>query len=219
MILETERLVLRPLVQTDAKDIQKHFNDWDIVKFLSSRAVQWPYPEDGAEKFLRNIALPAMEKGDEWFWAITARDNPDELIGVIHLRRDSANGNRSFWLAREHQSKGYMTEALEAVNDFAFDHAGFECLLVKNAHANAASNRLKVKTGAEFIGVVNVAEGHYLDPACRQQEVWHITRENWARHKAEKNALAAVAAALPAAKTPALNDNRRSRRRSGFGFR
>ena len=105
MILETSRLVLRPLVQGDAADIQKHFPHWDIVKYLSKNAVRWPYPDDGAEKFLKNIALPLAEKGDDWFWGITRKEQPDEVIGVIHLRRNEASGNRGLWIAAEHQDR------------------------------------------------------------------------------------------------------------------
>jgi len=189
MILETPRLVLRPLALEDSHDIQKHFPHWDVVKYLSKNAIKWPYPDDGAEKFLRNIALPAMEKGNDWFWGITRREQPDEVIGVIHLRRDTASGNRGLWIAREHQGAGYMKEALEAVNDYAFAELGFDKLVIKNAADNEASRQLKIKSGAELLETR--AASHYLGGSTTQ-EIWQLTAEKWNAFKALRNAAGAA---------------------------
>lgn len=192
MILETPRLVLRPLALEDHHDIQKHFPHWDVVKYLSKNAIKWPYPEDGAEKFLRNIALPAMERGDDWFWAITRREKPGEVIGVIHLRRDTASGNRGLWIAREYQGAGYMKEALEAVNDYAFSELGFDRLVIKNAADNEASRQLKIKSGAELLETRPAI--HYLG-GSPTQEVWQLTAEKWRAFKTLRDAAQAAFAA------------------------
>ena len=65
-VLETERLILRPLELADAPAVQKTFPQWEIVKHLSSASIPWPYPPDGAMTFIRDIALPAMR---EWIAA------------------------------------------------------------------------------------------------------------------------------------------------------
>lgn len=189
-ILETKRLVLRPLVLEDSPDIQRHFPDWDIVKYLSKNAVRWPYPADGAEKFLKNIALPAMERGNDWYWGITRKDNPGEVIGVIHLRRDTASGNRGLWIAKEYQNSGYMKEALVAVNDHAFNELGFEKLVIKNAADNEASRQLKAKTGAELLETR--AANHYIGGSS-VQEIWQLTKDNWQRFKAARDFAIAAA--------------------------
>lgn len=40
--LETERLILRPLALSDAPAIQRHFDNWNIIRHLST-VVPWPY--------------------------------------------------------------------------------------------------------------------------------------------------------------------------------
>jgi hypothetical protein len=65
--LETARLILRPLEISDAKEVQVLFPQWEIVRYLASR-VPWPYPSDGAYKFYRDVALPAIDRGEEWHW-------------------------------------------------------------------------------------------------------------------------------------------------------
>lgn len=195
MILETPRLTLRPLVQSDASDIQKHFPHWDIVQYLAAARIEWPYPADGATRFLAHVALPAMERGQDWYWGITLKDKPEEVIGVVHLRRASEGGNRSMWISGAYQGMGLMSEALEAVNDYAFSALEFEKLVVKNAHANAASTQLKIKTGARLLDIRPVQPGHYVGD-CTEQEVWEITRESWQAYKKAKYLAGTVARAF-----------------------
>jgi len=73
--LETPRLELRPLELADAEQAQKLFPVWEIVKFLDT-VVPWPYPGDGALTYLRDRALPAMERGEEWQWSLRLKSNP-----------------------------------------------------------------------------------------------------------------------------------------------
>lgn len=67
--LQTRRLVLRPLALSDAAAIQRHFNNWNIIKNLAS-VVPWPYPDDGAETFIKQ-QLGRIAAGTEIYqWAI-----------------------------------------------------------------------------------------------------------------------------------------------------
>ena len=68
-LLETKRRWLRPLELADAAQIQILFPHWELVKFLAGR-VPWPYPADGALTYCRDIALPAVERGEEWHWTL-----------------------------------------------------------------------------------------------------------------------------------------------------
>ncbi|HEX2751510.1 MAG TPA: GNAT family N-acetyltransferase [Alphaproteobacteria bacterium] len=185
--IETERLVLRPLAMADHAAIQKHFPHWEIVQHLSGHAIKWPYPADGAQKFLQNIALPAMARGDDWYFGITEKGAEGDVIGVVHLRRDTASGNRGVWLASAHQGKGYMKEAVAALNDYAFAELGFEKLVIKNAEENVASRRLKEKTGARLLQTRPA--DHYLG-GCKVQEIWELTAADWYAYRAAQKLLA-----------------------------
>jgi RimJ/RimL family protein N-acetyltransferase len=94
--LETARLLLRPIELADAGQIQTIFPQWEIVKYLANK-VPWPYPPDGAVTFLRDVALPAVERGDEWLWTIRRKEEPAVLIGLISLKK-SESENRGFWI-------------------------------------------------------------------------------------------------------------------------
>jgi RimJ/RimL family protein N-acetyltransferase len=82
--LHTPRLLLRPLQLEDAGAIQRIFPRWEIVRYMAAH-IPWPYPEDGARRFLQDIALPTMARGIEWHWSLRLRSDPEVLIGVISL--------------------------------------------------------------------------------------------------------------------------------------
>jgi ribosomal-protein-alanine N-acetyltransferase len=85
--LHTGRLLLQPLRLADAEQTQRLFPQWEIVQFMTS-LVPWPYPADGALRFYRDVALPAMERGVAWHWTLRLRTSPEHHIGVIGLTAD-----------------------------------------------------------------------------------------------------------------------------------
>lgn len=174
--LETARLLLLPLALTDAPAIQRVFPSWEIVRYLNPR-VPWPYPSDGAEAFVRDVALPAMARGDEWLWSLLLKADPGTLIGLIHLLapRDAEMDNRGFWIDPAHQGQGLMTEAADAVTGFWFDTLGFERLRTSKAVPNAASSRITRKQGMRLVGTT---ERDYVGGRFAT-EIWEITRDEW----------------------------------------
>jgi RimJ/RimL family protein N-acetyltransferase len=178
-ILETPRLVLRRLALEDAAPIQQIFPQWEIVKYLNA-IVPWPYPENGALSYIRDRALPAMARGDEWHWTLRRKEEPGRIIGAIGLIRGERE-HRGFWLVPEWRCQGLMTEAVIAVNDYWFEVLGFPVLRAPKAVANAASRRISEKTGMRRIGIEerNLVSGRQLS------EVWEITAEEWRARKAE----------------------------------
>src|SRR3984893_5136018 len=94
--LETPRLLLRPLVLADAAETQILFPQGEIVRYPANH-VPWPYPPDGAYTHYRDVALPAVERGDAWHWTLRLKSDPARLIGSIGLMK-TENENRGFWL-------------------------------------------------------------------------------------------------------------------------
>ena len=174
--LQTNRLILRPLALSDAPAIQHHFNNWNIIQNLAS-VVPWPYPDDGAETFIK-LQLSRIAAGEELYqWVLVLRSGDGQAIGNIAFRPrvDNPKGNRGFWLAEPWWNQGLMTEAIASVNDFAFSVLGIESFHVCNVISNAASRRVKQKTGAVFVGMIELPHHNGLTRAER----WKVTRESW----------------------------------------
>lgn len=175
-VLETPRLILRPVRESDVPAMQRHFSNWEVVRYLHAH-VPWPYPEDGAAQHWARMSqeIAAREKSH---WAITLKERgDDELVGLIVLWADDGEtrDQRGFWLAREHWGRGLMTEAADRVVDYALVELGWPQLWLNNAEINSASHRVKEKQGAELVSRTPRAYV-YGEGVC---VTWRLTREAW----------------------------------------
>lgn len=171
--LTTERLLLKLLEKTDAEQIQALYPRWEIVRYMVA-SVPWPYPENGAEYYVNNVALPDVEKGIAWFWTIRRQEDPDQMIGLICLY-DEEDNNRGFWLAPEWQGQGLMREASIAATDYWFNTLNRPLLRAPKAAINNRSQRISVSSGMRLVKTEKKA---YV---CGEldSELWEITREEW----------------------------------------
>jgi ribosomal-protein-alanine N-acetyltransferase len=182
-VVETLRLLLRPLELADAEQAQLLFPQWEIVRYLNNR-VPWPYPPDGVGNYYREVALPAIERGEEWHWTLRLKTSSARMIGCISLmKRD--NHNRGFWLGLPWHRQGLMSEACEVVTDYWFGELKFPALRVPKAVANKPSRRISEKTGMR---IVAVSEQDYV---CGRlpTELWEVTAAEW---QARRQAAAAA---------------------------
>ncbi|MHB8524657.1 MAG: GNAT family N-acetyltransferase [Candidatus Acidiferrales bacterium] len=171
--LETPRLLLRPLQLADAAQIQELFPHWEIVRYLRN-IVPWPYPGDGAWQYVRDMALPAIARGEAWHWTLRLKTNPEQMIGLVSLIKGETE-NRGFWLGLPWQGRGLMSEACDAVTDYWFNVLKFPVLRVPKAIANVASRRISEKQGMR---VVATEERDYVGGRFTS-EIWEITAEEW----------------------------------------
>ena len=173
-VLETPRLILRPIRAEDAPTIQRRFPQWEIVRFLSAH-VPWPYPPDGAAQNMVGC-LAELERREKFHWAITLKGGDDELIGVIDLWPETGKRTqRGFWLDPEFWGRGLMTEAAERVTEYAFAELGWPRLYLSNAEANIGSHRVKQKQGARIIDRI---PARYVSGEGTRV-VWVLEREAW----------------------------------------
>jgi RimJ/RimL family protein N-acetyltransferase len=179
-VLQTPRLVLRPLRSKDAPVIQCRFPKWEIVRWLDAN-VPWPYPPDGAARHVA-LCLEEMARGEKSHWAIVPRKGSADLIGVISLWPDdgSGRGQRGFWLDAEFHGQGLMSEAADRVTNYAFRKLDWPCLWLTNAQDNHASRRIKEKQGARLVDllIARTVSGQ------TSQMVWLLNREDWLSRQA-----------------------------------
>lgn len=171
---ETKRLLLKGVQLSDAPSYEKYFVDYYVIQHLSA-AVPWPYPKDGVKQYLETLIIPQQGK-DRWAWGIFLKEKPEELIGCVDLWREARPENRGFWLGKQFWGKGYMTEAVEPIMDYAFYHLNFDKMILSNAVGNLRSRRVKEKSGAKFIGTKPTK---FVHPDYTETELWEITKEAW----------------------------------------
>lgn len=176
-VLQTARLELHPLAMEDAADTQKLFPAWEVVRYLANR-VPWPYPDDGALTFYRDVAIPSMERGEQWHWSLRLKREPSHLIGTISLMKDR-DENRGFWIGVPWQGQGLMSEAVERVTAYWFEDLAMSVLRAPKAIANVASRKLSEKSGMR---IVQTTERDYVSGRL-PTEIWEITAKEWRARK------------------------------------
>jgi ribosomal-protein-alanine N-acetyltransferase len=181
--LKTARLLLRPLELTDATQAQALFPRWEIVRYLDA-VVPWPYPADGSLSFYRDLALPAVERGEAWHWSIRLLEAPDQLIGTMTLKLGERE-NRGFWIGVPWQGRGLATEACSAATAFWFDVLKLPVMRVGKAAANEASRRISLREGMRLVAT----EERQFVSGRLPAEVWELTAPEW-RRRAEAFAAA-----------------------------
>jgi RimJ/RimL family protein N-acetyltransferase len=179
-VLETARLILRPLAPRDVPAVQRIFPQWEVVRWLHA-GIPWPYPEEGAATNMAQC-LEQRAKGEKFFWAITLKGGDDTLVGRIDLWPfdGKTRDTRGFWLDPALHGQGLMTEAADAVTGYAFEVLAWPFLYLTNAVENRASGRVKEKQGAELIAVE--PRDYVSGPGPSQ--VWRLDREAWLARRA-----------------------------------
>jgi RimJ/RimL family protein N-acetyltransferase len=148
-ILETERLLLRPLKPDDGPRIAAAIDDYEIAKNLSR--VPFPYHLSDAEEFL----AWAMALDDRSaFRVIELKHQPSVLIGLVSYDwvEDKQISELGYWLVQDHWGKGLMTEAVSAMVDLAFTVSDLENLASSYFDENPASGRVLAHAGFEVRG-------------------------------------------------------------------
>ena len=75
-VIQTARLVLRPVRADDVPQVQAEFGRWAIIKNMT-KGVPWPYPTDGAKHWFEQAVLKAYANKTESVWAITRREDTE----------------------------------------------------------------------------------------------------------------------------------------------
>ncbi|MEE8439996.1 MAG: GNAT family N-acetyltransferase, partial [Micropepsaceae bacterium] len=142
IILQTERLLLRPPVAADISCFVPLLNDFEISKNLS-RAPH-PYTEDDGCAWVVRTAGERV-RGDSYPFVVMDK-NEDKLLGMcaVHPHLDFMLG---YWIGKPHWGQGYATEAVRRVAEFAFDELGCNELTANWMHDNPASGRVLEKIG------------------------------------------------------------------------
>jgi RimJ/RimL family protein N-acetyltransferase len=144
-VLETKRLALRAPRLEDAKMVATLANDRRIAE--NTARIPHPYKHSDAESF---IAAANANNGEAVF-LITLRDAT--VIGACGITALGDQPELGYWLGVPYWGKGYATEALHALIDYAFTDLAHEALQAGARVTNPASRRVLEKCGFQWTGV------------------------------------------------------------------
>lgn len=165
-ILETKRLILREWQESDSADIFAFAQSANVMK------AGWRVHENIDESF--TYIRSAIERQESW--AIVLKEN-NKPIGVIELfdsNRHKGYKELEFIISDDFHNKGYATEAVKCVLDYAFSE--LELVIVGVCHylSNAQSKRVIEKCGFTYEGTLRKYSKN-LEDSVR----YSMTKEEW----------------------------------------
>lgn len=163
-VLETPRLILRPLKMSDAKDIYAYSKDPAV-----SRYVLWETHRSIADsKLYLRYMKRRYSAGQPSSWGIVLKETGRVVgtIGFMNFSEEHSVTEVGYCLAKPQWGQGIMTEALRAVIAMAFDKLHVHRVEALFDVHNPASGRVMEKCGMKREGVMRQRvfnKGHYVD--------------------------------------------------------
>ena len=164
--LKTERLILRPLRMSDARDLFAYAQDPQV-----SRHVLWDTHESlsDSRQFLRG-AIRQYRRGQPGSFAITLRDSGRMIgtIGYMWINVEYKSAEVGYSLSRDYWNKGIMTEALRRVIAFGFEELRLNRIEAQHEVDNPASGRVMAHAGMRYEGTLRQRiknKGRFVDVA------------------------------------------------------
>ena len=149
--LETDRLVLRRFELSDAKELFEGIRNQDTFCYYANK--NKVTLEEQVEAF-KNMQ-EKYESLNYYNWAIIQKFD-GKIVGAINLKADDKNDSVEFSYATDERfaGRGYMTEALCCVTEFALSKLQANRVQGGCSVKNLASKRVMEKCGFEFEGTL-----------------------------------------------------------------
>ena len=151
LLIETERLRLRKLKKEDSLEL---FNGLRNQKEFLYYANKKPVTFEEQEMALKDIDLK-YQNLDYYNWVIEEKES-SRIVGMINFRVVEKNESVEFNYATDNRyvNKGYMTETLKAVIDFALNVMNVNRIQGGCCVENIASKRVMEKCGLNLEGTL-----------------------------------------------------------------
>ena len=143
--LESERLVLRRLKDSDAPEVYKIRSNLERMKYIPRPILQ---NEEEALAMIQMINAKIDENTDI-NWGVCLK-NSDKIIGFMGFYRVQPESYRTeigYMILPEYDGKGYVSEAVTTMLNYAFNTVGFHSVEAVIDPNNFGSARVLEKNG------------------------------------------------------------------------
>lgn len=157
MFLETDRLILNHFTEEDSQSLFLLSQNKDLLKATE------PYPDPYEEyKALSWIKTHSQERSNNnYIYAIRSKEY-HYLMGSIELNIDQIHnrGFLSYWIGSSFWNKGFATEAVKKILDFAFILKNLNRVWCYRDQDNIASEHVLKKSGLIDEGILRQHKKH-----------------------------------------------------------
>ena len=146
IILETDRLVLRELNSSDAKDFYRLNLNPNVIKYTGNSAFK---SVEEARIFLKNY--PDYNLNGYGRWAVITKEK-NEFIGWCGLKLGEIANETDigFRFFEEVWNQGYATESAKACLNYGFEKLKLKRIIGRAMKENMGSIRVLEKIGLEY---------------------------------------------------------------------
>ena len=145
MILETDRLILRPWVEDDAEELYKYAKDPDVGPMAG-------WPVHASVENSREIILAVLSAPETYAVCMKETGKPVGSIG-LH-RNDLAEADDEYelgyWIGKPYWGQGLIPEASREILRYAFEDLGMNRIWCGYYDGNEKSRRVQIKLGFEY---------------------------------------------------------------------
>lgn len=164
LVLETDRLLLRKMVQADFEDLCKILQDEEVMY-----AYEGAFDDQMVRDWLQN-QLRRYREEQVGLWAVILKEN-GVFIGQCGLTWQEIPGRRvpevGYLFQKAYWHQGYATEAARACKAYAFEVLGAEEVFSIIRDSNLPSQNVALRNGMTRVGTMvkhyrGVEMPHYI---------------------------------------------------------
>jgi len=173
--LETERLLLRRLDNSDVKEVFALRSNPSTMKFIPRPLVK------NDEEALEHIAMinAKIDNNEGINWAITIKGNP-RLIGIIghfKIQQQNYRAEIGYMILPEYHGQGIVAEAIKEVVRYGFEEMQLHSIEAIIDPNNVASERVLQKNG--FVKEAHILENEFFEGKFIDTVIYSLLKRNF----------------------------------------
>jgi len=153
---QTERLILRPMIERDADFILELLNDPSFIRYIGDRKVR---TLEGAKAYITNGPVASYAQNGFGLYLVELRESGESMGMCGLIRRNTLQDvDIGYAFLPKFWSQGYAFEAAQEMKRYAREELGLKRLLAVVDPENPASIHLLEKLGMKFEKMVRLTQ-------------------------------------------------------------
>lgn len=147
--LRTERLLLRQVLSADAETVMKIRGNEEAMRYIPRPRAKTIEDALAVVEMLTN----GINEGKSINWAVCNADNPAEIYGItgyVNFYPEQGKAEIGYMLHPDYWGKGYIPEAIVAVEKFGFEQINIQIIEAKIDPRNANSRKILLRNNYQF---------------------------------------------------------------------
>jgi len=177
-LLETERLILRQIIESDVDDLYAFRSDSVEQRFNGG-----PMMTLSESAWLIKELANGFEQGTGLHWGLTVRGAGNQIVGLFgysHVAPEHRRSEVGYDLSRSLWGNGYALEAMQAILEFGFLEMNLNRVFAVPYTANLRSTKLLERLGFRLEGIHR--QEFLIDGVFYDESIYSLLRSEFAQH-------------------------------------